>query len=216
MKAETAKRRQKEGRRYVSEAQLNPSSEFTGDEMAYARMIRKPMGMPGGPGGDGEDGEFTVKLLKEEGLKLTFSKQALMPNGSSGESSRKKHKDQELSYSDGVHDPLERTPRRRDPPTWLKENPDYEVEGDMLELLVNRSKRKRRRRADKALTGTEKVKVINMRTGKKVGAAFSPMLQDLREYLEENPDNAVSPDWAEACGTRYAQNDRLENQILRF
>lgn len=52
------------GRRYVSEAQLNPSSEFTGDEMAYARMIRKPMGMPGGPGGDGEDGEFTVKLLK--------------------------------------------------------------------------------------------------------------------------------------------------------
>lgn len=176
------------GRRYVSEAQLNPSSEFTGDEMAYARMIRKPMAMPGGPGGDGEDGEFTVKLLKvglllalpgaserfslrvefkvllprqEEGLKLTFSKQALMPNGSSGESSRKKHKDQEvrvrvrlggkfktlpiyptyfqlissqLSYSDGVHDPLERTPRRRDPPTWLKENPDYEVEGDMLEV----------------------------------------------------------------------------------
>lgn len=52
------------GRRYVSEAQLNSSSEFTGDEMAYARMIRKPMGMPGGPGADGEDGEFTVKLLK--------------------------------------------------------------------------------------------------------------------------------------------------------
>lgn len=33
---------------------------------------------------------------------------------------------------------------------------------------MNRSKRKRRRRADKALTGTEKVKIINMRTGKKV------------------------------------------------
>lgn len=39
----------------------------------------------------------------------------------------------QLSYSDGL-DPLERTPRRRDPPTWLKENPDYEVEGDMLEV----------------------------------------------------------------------------------
>lgn len=51
------------GRRYVSETQLNPSSEFT-DEMAYARMIRKPVGMSGGPGTDGEDGEFTVKLLK--------------------------------------------------------------------------------------------------------------------------------------------------------
>ncbi len=36
------------------------------------------------------------------------------------------------------------------------------------QLLVNRSKRKRRRRADKPLTGSEKVKVINMRTGKKV------------------------------------------------
>ncbi|KAE8291323.1 Chromodomain-helicase-DNA-binding protein 8 [Larimichthys crocea] len=180
------------GRRYVSEAQLNPSSELAGDEMAYTRVIRKSGIMPGGPGAEGDDGEFTVKLLKEEGLKLTFSKQALMPNGSAGESSRKKRKDQELSDPDGL-DPLERTPRRRDPPTWLKENPEYEVEGDMLELLVNRSKRKRRRRADKALTGSEKVKVINMRTGKKVGAAFCPMLQDLREYLEENPDNAVAP-----------------------
>ncbi|XP_041659897.1 chromodomain-helicase-DNA-binding protein 8 isoform X2 [Cheilinus undulatus] len=187
------------GRRYVSEAQLNPSSELVGDEMAYTRVMRKPIGTPGGPGADGDDGEFTVKLLKEEGLKLTFSKQALLPNGSGGESSsRKKRKDQEFSDPDGLHDPLERTPRRRDPPTWLKENPDYEVEGDMLELLVNRSKRKRRRRADKALTGSEKVKVINMRTGKKVGAAFCPMLQDLREYLEENPDNAVAPEWSDA------------------
>lgn len=52
------------GRRYVSEAQLNPGSDFPGDEMAYARMIHKPVGVPGGPGADGEDGEFTVKLLK--------------------------------------------------------------------------------------------------------------------------------------------------------
>uniref|UniRef100_H2SVH7 Chromodomain helicase DNA binding protein 8 n=1 Tax=Takifugu rubripes TaxID=31033 RepID=H2SVH7_TAKRU len=136
------------GRRYVSETQLNPSSEFTGDEMAYARMIRKPMGMPGGPGGDGEDGETKLPTYPTY-FQLILS---------------------QLSFSDGVHDPLERTPRRRDPPTWLKENPDYEVEGDMLEVrsTLSWSKRKRRRRADKALTGTEKVKVINMRTGKKV------------------------------------------------
>lgn len=87
---------------------------------------------------------------------------------------------------------------------------------------MNRSKRKRRRRADKALTGTEKVKLINMRTGKKVscvclrvrsgrcasslltnvslqvGAAFCPMLQELREYLEENLDIAVAPEWSES------------------
>lgn len=52
------------GRRYVSEAQLNPSSELTADDMAYTRVIRKPSGTPGGPGADGDDGEFTVKLLK--------------------------------------------------------------------------------------------------------------------------------------------------------
>lgn len=52
------------GRRYVPEAQLNPSSELVGDEMAYTRVIRKPAGLPGGPGVDGDDGEFTVKLLK--------------------------------------------------------------------------------------------------------------------------------------------------------
>ncbi|XP_056247354.1 chromodomain-helicase-DNA-binding protein 8 isoform X2 [Seriola aureovittata] len=202
------------GRRYVPEAQLNPSSELVGDEMAYTRVIRKPSGVPGGPGAEGEDGEFTVKLLKEEGLKLTFSKQALMPNGSGGESSsRKKRKDQELSDPDGL-DPLERTPRRRDPPTWLKENPDYEVEGDMLELLVNRSKRKRRRRADKALTGSEKVKLINMRTGKKVGAAFCPMLQDLREYLEENPDIAVAPDWSETVRNSGFLPETLFHRLL--
>ncbi|XP_011484855.1 chromodomain-helicase-DNA-binding protein 8 isoform X1 [Oryzias latipes] len=186
------------GRRYLPEAQLNLSSEVTGEELAFSRMIRKPPCTPSVLGPDGEDGEFTVKLLKEEGLKLTFSKQALMPNGSGGESSsRKKRKDQELSDMDGLHNSLERAPRRRDPPTWLKENPEYEVEGDMLELLVNKSKRKRRRRADKALTGTEKIKIINMMTGKKVGAAFCPMLQELRVYLEENPDAAVSPEWSE-------------------
>ncbi|XP_076018245.1 chromodomain-helicase-DNA-binding protein 8 isoform X3 [Genypterus blacodes] len=205
------------GRRYVTEAQLHPALELGGDELAYSRMMRKASGTPGVPGADGEDGEFTVKLLKEEGLKLTFSKQALMPNGSGGESSRKKRKDQEVHLSDheGSMDPLDRTPRRRDPPTWLKENPDYEVEGDMLELLVNRSKRKRRRRrADKALTGSEKVKIINMRTGKKVGASFSPMLQDLREYMEENLDCAVAPEWSDTVRNSGYLPETLFHRLL--
>ncbi|XP_061588745.1 chromodomain-helicase-DNA-binding protein 8 isoform X3 [Cololabis saira] len=203
------------GRRYQSEAQLNLSSDLVGDDMSYIRVMRKPSSMPSGLGADGEDGEFTVKLLKEEGLKLTFSKQALMPNGSGGESSsRKKRKDLELSDIDGLHDSLERTPRRRDPPTWLKENPEYEVEGDMLELLVNRSKRKRRRRADKAITGTEKVNLINMRTGKKLGSAFCPMLQDLREFLQENPDSAVAPEWSETVRTSGFLPESLQHRLL--
>uniref|UniRef100_A0A671Y5M2 Chromodomain helicase DNA binding protein 8 n=1 Tax=Sparus aurata TaxID=8175 RepID=A0A671Y5M2_SPAAU len=124
------------GRRYVPEAQLNPSSELVGDEMAYTRVIRKPSATPGGPGAEGDDGEFTV------------------------------------------------------------------------------NKRKRRRRADKALTGSEKVKVINMRTGKKVGAAFCPMLQDLREYLEENPDSAVAPDWAETVRKSGFLPETLFHRLL--
>lgn len=41
-----------------------------------------------------------LSLCQEEGLKLTFSKQALMPNGSGGESSsRKRRKDQEVHVS---------------------------------------------------------------------------------------------------------------------
>uniref|UniRef100_A0AAQ5XCI0 DNA helicase n=1 Tax=Amphiprion ocellaris TaxID=80972 RepID=A0AAQ5XCI0_AMPOC len=187
------------GRRYVPEAQLNPSSELVGDEMAYTRIIRKPSG----PGAEGEDGEFTVKLLKKYHhcigfCLLTFFCQPfsfffffLF----------------QLSDLDGLHDPLERTPRRRDPPTWLKENPDYEVEGDMLE-------RKRRRRADKVPTGSEKVKLINMRTGKKVGAAFCPMLQDLREYLEENPDNAVAPEWSETVRNSGFLPETLFHRLL--
>lgn len=52
------------GRRYVSEAQLNPSSELVGDDMSCMRLIRKPSSMTVGLGAEGEDGEFTVKLLK--------------------------------------------------------------------------------------------------------------------------------------------------------
>lgn len=42
----------------------------------------------------------------------------------------------------------------------------------------------------------------------KVGAAFCPMLQDLREYLEENPDNAVAPEWSETV------RNSVRNQYL--
>lgn len=42
---------------------------------------------------------FPLSPPQEEGLKLTFSKQALMPNGSSGESNRKRRKDFEVGAS---------------------------------------------------------------------------------------------------------------------
>uniref|UniRef100_A0A8C2BS82 Chromodomain helicase DNA binding protein 8 n=1 Tax=Cyprinus carpio TaxID=7962 RepID=A0A8C2BS82_CYPCA len=164
------------GRRYVSDILLNATSEEhdLGGDLGYPRVPRKSNSALSAEALEGQESEFTVKLLKEEGLKLTFSKQALMPNGEG--SARKKRKDHELVDAQGVL----HAPRRRDLPNWLKENPDYEVEGDMLELkkflsllqlLVNRTKRKRRRkRVEKgaALTGSERVKVIDIRTGKKV------------------------------------------------
>ncbi|KAL0966321.1 hypothetical protein UPYG_G00293860 [Umbra pygmaea] len=218
------------GRRYTSETQFIPCSDDlgAGDELSFARLMRKGNSTPSGDGVDGPESEFTVKLLKEEGLKLTFSKHALMSNGSGGDgSSRRKRRDQDLSDPDGgvpVVNAMtgtvlsgERAPRRRDLPTWLKENPDYEVEGDMLELLVNRSKRrKRRRRTEKAaaLSGSEKVKIIDMTTGKKVGAAYGPTLQDLRVFLEENPDCAVAPEWAETVRSSGVLPENLFHRLL--
>lgn len=64
------------------------------------------------------------------------------------------------------------------------------------QLLVNRSKRKRRRRADKALTGSEKVKVINMRTGKKVKHAVNLYQTPDRlvlNHLSNKPANVSPP-----------------------
>ncbi|XP_017572567.1 chromodomain-helicase-DNA-binding protein 8 isoform X2 [Pygocentrus nattereri] len=188
------------GRRYTSDPHLTLASDEhgLGDDLGYARVSRRGNSALPGEAADGQDTEFTVKLLKEEGLKLTFSKQALLPNGSAGEASgRRRRKDQELAESGGVL----HAPRKRDLPNWLKENPDYEVEGDMLELLVNRTKRKRRKKKiekEAALTGNERIKVIDMRTGKKYGGIYGPALQDLKDYLEENPDHAVAPEWADA------------------
>ncbi|KTG37460.1 hypothetical protein cypCar_00031516, partial [Cyprinus carpio] len=201
------------GRRYVSDIQLNATSEEhdIGDGLGYPRVARKSNSALSTEALEGQESEFTVKLLKEEGLKLTFSKQALMPNGEG--SARKKRKDHELVDAEGVL----HAPRRRDLPNWLKENPDYEVEGDMLELLVNRTKRKRRRkRVEKgaALTGSERVKVIDIRTGKKFSGIYGPLLQDLIEHLEENPDHVVAPEWSETVRNSGFLPESLFHRLL--
>uniref|UniRef100_A0A8C1YK88 Chromodomain helicase DNA binding protein 8 n=1 Tax=Cyprinus carpio TaxID=7962 RepID=A0A8C1YK88_CYPCA len=76
------------GRRYVSDIQLNATSEEhdIGDGLGYPRVARK------------SNSALSTELVDAEGV---------------------------------LH-----APRRRDLPNWLKENPDYEVEGDMLEVSV--------------------------------------------------------------------------------
>ncbi|KAG9331034.1 hypothetical protein JZ751_020417 [Albula glossodonta] len=190
------------GRRQNPEPQPTPPPT---DEPEYTRLIHKnsggSTGAPCEESAEAQDTEFTVKLLKEEGLKLTFSKQALLPNGSGGEGgSRRKRRDLQLSDPDG-QGPLqagERVPRRRDLPDWLKDEGD----GDMLELLANsrgQRKRRRRKRSEKVkeamvLTGSERIKIMDMQTGRKIGGAVGPMLQDLKDCLEENPQYFVAPD----------------------
>ncbi|XP_051990554.1 chromodomain-helicase-DNA-binding protein 8-like isoform X2 [Xyrauchen texanus] len=201
------------GRRYVSDVHLNvPSEELDlGDDLGFPRVPRKSNSDLSAEAVEGQDTEFTVKLLKEEGLKLTFSKQALMPNGEG--SGRKKRKDHELVDEEGVL----HAPRRRDLPNWLKENPDYEVEGDMLALLANRTKKKRRRkRVEKGavLTGSEGIKVIDIITGKTYCGIYGPVLQDLKEYLEENPNHAVAPEWSETVRNSGFLPESLFHRLL--
>ncbi|KAF7706065.1 chromodomain-helicase-DNA-binding protein 8 isoform X1 [Silurus meridionalis] len=202
------------GRRYTFDYQLPMAydkQEF-GDGSGYTPIYRK--GNSTLSSQDGEETEFTVKLLKEEGLKLTFSKQALIPNGSTKDTSgRRRHSDQESLDMDGVLC----APRKRVLPNWLKENPEYE--GDMLELLVNRTKRKRRKKRienEQAPTGRERVKVIDMKTGKKVqfGGVYGPALQNLKEYLEENPDHAVAPEWVETVRNSGFLPEHFFHQLL--
>ncbi|XP_032875675.1 chromodomain-helicase-DNA-binding protein 7 isoform X2 [Amblyraja radiata] len=47
------------------------------------------------------------------------------------------------------------------------------------------------------LTGDERVPVVNKRNGKKMGGAMAPPMKDLPRWLEENPEFAVAPDWAD-------------------
>ncbi|XP_064201992.1 chromodomain-helicase-DNA-binding protein 8 isoform X2 [Anguilla rostrata] len=212
------------GRRSAPDPQPNPASgETEGEaESGYTRLIRKNSGgAPGGEDAEAQDTEFTVKLLKEEGLKLTFSKQALLPNGSSGEGSgRRKRRDLELSDPDGPG-PMqagERVPRRRELPEWLKDEGD----ADMLELLANsrgQRKRRRRKKSEKVkdlttLTGSERVKIIDMRTGRKLGSMLGPALHDLKDFLEENPDYAVAPEWAEAVRNSGFLPNSLLHRLL--
>uniref|UniRef100_A0A4W5RJS6 Chromodomain helicase DNA binding protein 8 n=1 Tax=Hucho hucho TaxID=62062 RepID=A0A4W5RJS6_9TELE len=144
------------GRRYVSDAQLNPGSDDlgAGDELSFARLMRKGNSTPGGEGAL-SDPDGAVPVVD-----------AITGTVLSGE----------------------RAPRRRDLPNWLKENPEYEVEGDMLEISTA------------------------VRNGKG-GVHGVPLSNDL-EFLEENPDCAVAPEWAETVRSSGFLPDSLFHRLL--
>uniref|UniRef100_A0A672KZZ6 Chromodomain-helicase-DNA-binding protein 8 n=1 Tax=Sinocyclocheilus grahami TaxID=75366 RepID=A0A672KZZ6_SINGR len=95
------------GRRYVSDIPLNATSEEHDleDGLGYPRMARKSNSALSAEALEGQESEFT-----EEGLKLTFSKQALMPNGEG--SARKKRKDHEVHLFHRLLSPHASTPKK--------------------------------------------------------------------------------------------------------
>ncbi|XP_062920149.1 chromodomain-helicase-DNA-binding protein 7 isoform X4 [Mobula hypostoma] len=75
--------------------------------------------------------------------------------------------------------------------------------GEVLLTPFQKPKQKRHRCRNpnkldvNTLTGDERVPVVNKRNGKKMGGAMAPPMKDLPRWLEENPEFAVAPDWAD-------------------
>ncbi|XP_058868476.1 chromodomain-helicase-DNA-binding protein 8 isoform X1 [Acipenser ruthenus] len=189
-----------------------------------------------------EDPEFTVRLRHEEGLKLTIQKQSLHHNGTLAEGSHQRggrgrgaqadDPPQDSPFSDPqarvpvIHS-LTRSvlvgqdaPLRSELSDWLKEHPQYEVEPQALSFLAgsHRHKKHRSKKVSKlepgTLSGAERVQLVHLRSGRKLGGAFAPSLRGLRQCLEENPDYFVSADWAELVRHSGYLPDSMFDRIL--
>ncbi|XP_028649461.1 chromodomain-helicase-DNA-binding protein 8 [Erpetoichthys calabaricus] len=189
-----------------------------------------------------DDPEFTVRLRHDEGLKLTFQKQCLMlPNGTRNERGVKKRRCHNMEGDDvpqasPFSNPESRVPvihsltrsvlvgldapKRCELSDWLKEHPEYEVEPQALAFLAGAHKKKRHKpkKVEKldpdTLTGLERVQLVNLRSGRKLGGAFAPSLKGLRQCLEENPDYVVSPSWAELVQNSGYLPESMHHRIL--
>uniref|UniRef100_A0AAY4ATX1 DNA helicase n=1 Tax=Denticeps clupeoides TaxID=299321 RepID=A0AAY4ATX1_9TELE len=103
------------GRRYISDlyAAAVPDQALR-EELSYSRAVRKGNSVPSG---DGHTHRRVIAITIE-----ASDLSGVLPSGP------------QLEDADDCLQTGERAPRRRDLPNWLKENPDYEVEGDMLEV----------------------------------------------------------------------------------
>ncbi|XP_066579022.1 chromodomain-helicase-DNA-binding protein 8 isoform X2 [Amia ocellicauda] len=179
------------------------------------------------------DTAFTVRVLREEGLKLTFQKQAL-PNGSEARKGRRRHETPQEEYPDAnVRVPVvhlytrsvltgDDAPRRVELSDWLKKNPEYEVEPAALEVLLSSTqvrkgrggKRRRERAREVDAAGAQRVQLLNLRTGRKLGGAFAPSLRSLAQFLQENTDYAVTAEWGQAVRDSGYLPESMFDRIL--
>lgn len=94
---------------------------------------------------------------------------------------------------------------------WLRQHPTYTMDmpgyvpknEDLLlsQFAKPKQKRHRCRNPNKidinTLTGEERVPVVNIRNGRKMGGAMAPPMKDLPRWLVENPEYAIAPDWTD-------------------
>uniref|UniRef100_A0A4W3JRE1 Chromodomain helicase DNA binding protein 7 n=1 Tax=Callorhinchus milii TaxID=7868 RepID=A0A4W3JRE1_CALMI len=116
-----------------------------------------------------------------------------------------------INLEDGTRLVGEEAPQNKDLVEWLKVHPTYTVDmpsyvpksGEVLLTPFQKPKQKRHRCRNpnkldvNTLTGDERVPIVNKRNGKKMGGAMAPPMKDLPRWLEENPEFAVAPDWAD-------------------
>ncbi|KAJ8387669.1 hypothetical protein AAFF_G00152190 [Aldrovandia affinis] len=100
------------------------------------------------------------------------------------------------------------TPGNKNLAEWLGRHSAYAVstasyspKEELSPFHTPKQKRHRCRNPNKidvnALTGEERVPVVNRRSGRKLGGALAPPMKDLARWLRENPEFAVSPDWTD-------------------
>ncbi|XP_043913895.1 chromodomain-helicase-DNA-binding protein 8 [Protopterus annectens] len=123
-----------------------------------------------------------------------------------------------VNKADGMVLLGEEAPRRGDLERWLQQHPNFVVDPRFLLLSEDRQKKRQRRDSPKLelrhMTGLERVQMVNVHSGRKLGGAYNPSLKDLKVWLDENPDYAVSPEWAEIVRHSGLLPDSMYNHIL--
>uniref|UniRef100_A0A671N8Y6 Chromodomain-helicase-DNA-binding protein 7-like n=1 Tax=Sinocyclocheilus anshuiensis TaxID=1608454 RepID=A0A671N8Y6_9TELE len=128
----------------------------------------------------------------------------------SGPMSSPAHKAPVEGLEEGSHLTGEDGPSTKDLREWLRQHPTYTMDmpgyvpvsanEDLLSQFAKpKQKRHRCRNPNKidinTLTGEERVPVVNIRNGRKMGGAMAPPMKDLPRWLVENPEFAIAPDW---------------------
>ncbi|XP_051510928.1 chromodomain-helicase-DNA-binding protein 9-like isoform X2 [Myxocyprinus asiaticus] len=131
-----------------------------------------------------------------------------------------------ISLKDGTRLAGDDAPKRKDLDLWLKEHPGFVADvGAFISTanklqFQNRPKQKRHRCRNpnkidiNSLTGEERVQIINRRNARKIGGAFAPPLKDLCQFLQQNPEYGVPPEWADVVKQSGYLPESMFDRIL--